>query len=49
MFVFLFIDRLIVTLDMNVVMEDLETKTQVAASRRRLTSQTGELIKHDQY
>lgn len=48
-FVLLFIDRLIVTLDMSVVMEDRGTKTQVAAPRRRLTSQTGELIKHDQY
>lgn len=49
LFVLLFIDRLIVTLDMSVVMEDLGTKTQVAAPRRRLTSQNGELIKHDQY
>lgn len=49
LFVLLFIDRLIVTLDMSVVMEDLGTKTQVAAPRHRRTSQTGELIKHDQY
>lgn len=34
---------------MSVVMEDLGTKTQVAAPRHRRTSQTGELIKHDQY
>lgn len=49
LFVLLFIDRLIVTLDMSGVMEDLGTKTQVAAPRHCLTSQTGELIKHDQY
>lgn len=49
LFVLLFIDRLIVTLDMSVVMEDLGTKTQVAAPRHRRTSQTGKLIKHDQY
>lgn len=34
---------------MSVVMEDLGTKTQVAAPRHRFTSHTGQLIKHDQY